>query len=126
MRVEKTVPLIAIVDNEASVRLSVDSLIRSAGYRTVAFESGAAFLDWDHKHEIGCLILDMDMPGLSGLDVQRRLTEMNYSIPIIFATGQGDEVREAALKQGTFAVLSKASCDEVLLKAIESALQSNR
>ena len=118
-----TVPRIAVVDDEASVRSAVDSLARSAGYRTVTFESGEAFLAWDQKIEIGCLILDIRMPGLSGLDVQRQLAELDYSIPIIFLTGHAGELQETALQQGAFAVLTKPSIFEDLLSTIESALR---
>ena len=120
-----TVPRIAIVDDEESVRSAIDSLARSAGYRTVTFESGEAFLAWDQKIEIGCLILDIGMPGLSGLDVQRQLTELKYSIPIIFLTGHAGELQETALQQGAFAVLTKPSIFEDLLSTIESALRSS-
>src|ERR1700676_687418 len=118
-----TVPRIAIVDDEESVRSAIDSLARSAGYRTVTFESGEAFLAWDQKIEIGCLILDIRMPGLSGLDVQRQLAELDYSIPIIFLTGHAGELQETALQQGAFAVLTKPSIFEDLLSTIESALR---
>jgi FixJ family two-component response regulator len=120
-----TLPLIAIVDDEESVRSAVDSLARSAGYRTVTFESGEAFLAWDQKNEIGCLILDIGMPGLSGLDVQRQLAELDYSIPIIFVTGHAGELQETALQQGAFAVLTKPSIFEDLLSTMESALRSS-
>ena len=121
---EALAPLIAIVDDEELVRAAMDSLIRSAGYRSVAFESGAAFLDVDHKQEIDCLILDIDLPGLNGLDVHRRLVEMNYSIPTIFVTGHAGDLRERALREGVFAVLAKTSSGEALLSAIGAALQS--
>ena len=122
---EATAPIIAIVDDEESVRVAMDSLIRSAGYRSLAFESGVAFLESNQKHEVRCLILDIDMPGLSGLDVQRRLAEMKCAIPTIFVTGRDGQFRETALKQGAFAVLAKMSSGEALLKVIEAALQSD-
>lgn len=123
MRVETIPPLIAIVDNEESVRIAMDSLVRSAGYRSVAFESGEAFLASLQKQEIRCLVLDIKMPGMNGLDVQRCLTEINCSIPIIFVTGEDAELRERALKQGAFAVLMKISSGGAVLSAIESALK---
>jgi FixJ family two-component response regulator len=126
MTVEATAPLIAIVDDDESFRSAVDSLLRSGGYRSVAFQSGAAFLDCDHKHEIGCLILDISMPGMNGLELQRRLAEMKSSIPIVFVTGHFPEWQETALKQGAFAFLEKTSSGGDLLKVIESALQSGR
>jgi FixJ family two-component response regulator len=122
MRFEATVPLIAIVDDDESVRSALDSLIRSAGYRSVTFESGAAFLDSDQDQEIGCLILDIDMPGLNGLDVQRRLAEINHSIPIIFVTGHDGELQRMALQKGAFAVIGKSCSGSALLQSIHSAL----
>jgi FixJ family two-component response regulator len=122
---EATAPIIAIVDDEESVRVAMDSLIRSAGYRRLAFEPGVAFLESTQKYEIRCLILDIDMPGLNGLDVRRRLAEMRCAIPTIFVTGRDGEFLERAPKQGAFAVLAKMSSGEALLKVIESALQSD-
>jgi two-component system, LuxR family, response regulator FixJ len=121
MRVGAIPPLIAIVDDEESVRIAMDSLVRSAGYRSVLFESGPAFLSGFQKQEIGCLILDLKMPGMTGLEVQRRLTKVHSSIPVIFVTGEdGDR----ALKLGAFVVLTKSASGEAILSAIESALRS--
>jgi FixJ family two-component response regulator len=125
MSFKGAVPLIAIVDDDESVRGALDSLVRSAGYRSVTFESGAAFLDSDRKQEIDCLILDIDMPGLNGLDVQRRLAGMNHSVPIIFVTGHEGKLQETALKQGAFALMGKGSIGRVLLESIELALKSS-
>jgi two-component system response regulator FixJ len=117
-------PLIAIVDDDQAIRAAVDSILRSAGYRSVVFESGIAFLDSRDKHEIGCLVLDMDMPRLNGLEVQRRLAEMGYLVPpTIFLTGNTGKLCERALKQGAVAVLRKTCSDEDLLSAIGFALQ---
>jgi FixJ family two-component response regulator len=122
---EAALPLIAIVDDEDSVRVSMDSLIRSAGYKTVMFESGEAFLAGFQKLKIGCILLDIRMPGINGLDVQRRLTEMKCSIPVIFLTAD-IELGARTHKYGAFAVLTKVSSGEAVLKAIESALGSAR
>jgi FixJ family two-component response regulator len=120
-------PLIAIVDHDEAIRAAVDSLLRSAGYRSVVFASGIAFLDSRDKHEIGCLVLDMDMPRLNGLEVQRRLAEMDYLIPpTIFLTGNMGKLCEKALKQGAVAVLRKTCSHEDLLNAISSALHPRR
>lgn len=127
MSVEANGPLIAIVDDDEAIRAAVESLIRSAGYRSVVFESGTAFLDSRDKQEIGCLVLDMDMPRLNGLQVQRRLAEMGYLVPpTIFLTGNMSKLSERALKQGAVAVLRKTCTDEDLLSAISFALQPLR
>ena len=117
------VPLIAVVDDEKPVRVALDSFLRSVGYRSVMFESGEAFLDSNIKEEISCLILDLEMPGLNGLEVQRQLVQMNCLIPpTIFFSGNDSELREQALKLGGFAVLNKTCRSEDLISAIATAL----
>jgi FixJ family two-component response regulator len=124
---QPAVPLIGIVDDDESVRDSISSLIRSAGYRSMVFASAEAFLNSDRIHETACLVLDIRMPGLSGLDLQRRLSDVRCPIPIIFVTAHADdEVRARALKQGAVAVLPKPFGVEALLGAIRSALESSR
>ena len=101
MRSEATAPLIAVVDDEESIRAAMDSRIRSAGYRSVLFESGTALLDYGPKHRIDCLILDISMPGMNGLVVQHRLARMKCSIPTIVTFGEYDgHLLKMALKQG--------------------------
>ncbi len=121
-----TAPLIAIVDDDAAVRLAMDGLVHSAGYLSVVFSSGAAFLASSLKQTIDCLILDIEMPGMDGLYVQRQLAAMHYSYPIIIVTGHEGEPREIAQKQGAFAVLPKTSSGEALLSVIKSALAASR
>jgi FixJ family two-component response regulator len=123
---DATAPLIAIVDDDASVRMAMGGLVRSAGYRSVMFGSGAEFLARHRRYEVDCLLLDIEMPGMDGLYVQRRLAAMNFSFPIIVVTGCDGEHREMAQKQGAFAVLPKASNGEALLSVIHSALQCRR
>jgi FixJ family two-component response regulator len=121
-----TAPIIGIVDDDEPVRDSLSSLIRSVGYRTVVFASAEAFLNSDRRHEPACLILDIRMPGMSGLELQRQLSDMKWSIPIIFLTAHGDdELRTRALRQGASAFLLKPFADEALLDAIRSALGSS-
>src|SRR5258708_7585650 len=122
------VPLIGIVDDDESVRDSISSLVRSAGFRSAVFASAEAFLNSDHRPEMDCLvlILDVRMPGLSGLELQRRLSEEKQSIPIIFVSAHAEQdVRATALEQGAVAFLSKPFNDEALLGAIQSAVQSS-
>jgi FixJ family two-component response regulator len=117
--------LIGIVDDDESVRTAIGSLIRSAGYRTALFASADAFLHSNQVHEIDCLIVDTQMPGLSGLELQRRLVALDQSHPIIVLCGHTDELRETALMQGAVAVFGKPFGDEALLAAVKSALASS-
>jgi FixJ family two-component response regulator len=118
-----TASVIGVVDDDESVREALSSLIRSAGYGCVVFESAEAFLDSEDMRRTDCNVLDNCMPGLSGLELQRRLREMNYLVPIIFVTAQeDDEIRSQALEQGAVAFLSKPCGEEDLLGAIRAAL----
>ena len=114
--------LIGIVDDHESSREGISSLLRSAGYSTVALESVEAFLDGDHRHEVHCLVLDIDMPGLGALELKRQLAQMNVSIPIIFVTGKENLLQAVALNEGAGAILGKPFNYEALLNAIRSSL----
>jgi FixJ family two-component response regulator len=124
MKTDTSVPLIAIVDGEEAARTAVDSLIRSAGYRSEMFESGIAFLDSKLGQGVSCLIVDLDMPGLNGLKLLRLLRMMNDLLPptIVF-TGSENGLRERGLRCGAIAVLDKPCREEDLLSAIARALQ---
>jgi len=124
MKYTKTIAVVGVVDDDESIRQSISSLLRSAGYRTILFASAEEFLNYDRKDETEFLVLDVRMPGLSGLELQRRLCELGRSIPILFVTGHvDDEVRTRALKQGAVGYLSKPFNGEDLLGAIQSALR---
>ncbi len=121
---EPTVSLIGVVDDDESVRDALDSLVRSAGYYCAVFPSAEAFLNSGSLDATDCMVLDVRMPGLSGLDLQRKIRAMNYGTPIIFVTGHADdEARARALRDGARAVLSKPFSEDALLGAIRSALQ---
>ena len=125
MKQKKILAVIGIVDDDESVRDSISSLLRSAGYKTESFESAEAYLNSDRASEPNCLLLDVRMPGLSGLQLQSELNHQKVSIPLIFITAHPDEqVRERALSEGAVAVLGKPFNDEVLLGAIDSAVGS--
>ena len=125
MKQKKILAVIGIVDDDESVRDSISSLLRSAGYKTESFESAEAYLNSDRDSEPHCLLLDVRMPGLSGLQLQSELNHQKVSIPVIFITAHPDEqVRERALSEGAVAVLGKPFNDEVLLGAIDSAVGS--
>ena len=116
--------LITIVHAGDSFCKALEGLIRSLGCRSLAFATAEAFLASSAKQEIACLILDLEMPGLSGLDVHYRLAQMNYLIPpTIFLAGNDNELSERALRQGAAAVLRRTSTGEDLLEAIRSALK---
>jgi FixJ family two-component response regulator len=115
--------LISIVDDDDSLRNSLANLIRSLGFRTQAFPSAEAFLSSGQARDTACLILDVRMPGMNGLDLQRRLMEMDRHIPIIFITSHADDdAREQALSRGAIGFLYKPCRQEDLLGAVEVAL----
>jgi FixJ family two-component response regulator len=117
-------PLIAVVDDDEAIRQAIDSLIRSAGYRAQVFASGEDFLHSKHRPGTACLIVDVRMPRMSGLDLQRRLTVANCRIPLIFITAHGDEdARHQAHSAGAVDFLYKPFNDETLLGAVHVALQ---
>jgi FixJ family two-component response regulator len=116
--------LIAIVDDDESVRESVSSLVRSAGFGTRVFASAEEFLNSAHLRDTACLILDLRMPGMSGLELQSRLSAADHRIPIIFITAQrGEGDRMQALKAGAVDFLHKPFSEKALLEAVDMALQ---
>ena len=123
---EATNELVYIVDDEAHVGEALSALMRSNGKRAQLFTSGQAFLDFARRDSCACLILDLKMPGLSGLEVQR-LISAKTSIPVIFLTGRGDipsTVR--AMKGGAVDFLTKPVDEEALLGSVERALRQDR
>lgn len=119
----KQATVIAVVEDDASVRESLRSLLASAGYSVLSFESATAFLAEREAHSISCLIVDAQMPVVSGLSLQSRLLAMNVTTPIIFVTGRANAVREKALERGAVAVLGKPFAADELLGAVQSALE---
>jgi len=118
------VPLISIVDDDDALRNSLDDLIRSLGFRTQGFPSAEAFLNSNYVHDTACLIVDVRMPGMDGLELQCRIIVNNWRIPIIFITSHADDVaRERALEAGAVAFLYKPFHEEELLNAIDAALK---
>lgn len=117
-------PLISIVDDDISIREAVNSLIKSVGFRAQTFASTEEFVQCDHLGEISCLILDVRLPGMSGLELQRHPAITTYRIPIVFISGLGDEtMRQQALDAGAVEFLYKPFSEESLLKAIDTALK---
>ncbi|MCI0660346.1 MAG: response regulator [Acidobacteria bacterium] len=118
-------PHISVVDDDNSVRKSLQGLIRSVGFAVNVFVSAEEFLKSEHLHSTDCLILDMRMPGMNGLELQRQLVAGNRKIPVIFIKALGDEsVRFQTLKAGAVDYLLKPFSEEALLKAINAALSS--
>ena len=115
--------LISIVDDDDFLRNSLNNLLRSVGMRTHGFSSADEFLNSNELHNTDCLILDVRMPGMSGLDLQRQLRASNSRIPIVFITSHADdEARGRAIAAGAVAFLYKPCRKETLLEAINSAL----
>ena len=116
--------LISVVDDDDSVRESLQCLIRSFGFAVEAFASAEEFLTSDRLRDTRCLILDVRMPGMNGIELQRRLVASHHEIPVIFITAHGDEAaRSQALRDGAVGYLLKPFTEEALLSAIHAALK---
>ena len=120
-------PIVFIVDDDASVREALKSLIRSVGLDVELFGSATEFLETQRPDAPSCLVLDVRLPGISGLDLQHRLADANVHIPIIIITGHGDiPMSVRAMKAGAIEFLTKPFRDQDLLDAIQVALERNR
>ena len=118
--------IVFVVDDDISVRESLELLLKTAGWRTETFESAKAFLSRPRPTIPCCLVLDVSLPGLSGLDLQKQLTERT-EMPIIFITGYGDvPMTVQAMKAGAVEFLTKPFKEDVLLAAIQSAVERSR
>jgi FixJ family two-component response regulator len=116
--------LISIIDDDESVRRTTALLIESLGFRAAAFESAEKFLSSDHLNDASCLIVDVRMPGMNGLQLQSQLAATGSRIPIIFITAYDDKAsRQRAIQAGAAAFLGKPFTDEELLQWIRSALR---
>jgi FixJ family two-component response regulator len=119
--------IILVVDDDVSVREALGSLIRSAGLRVETFASAQEFLTRPQADVPSCLVLDVRLPGLSGLDLQKRMAEVNLEIPIVFITGHGDVPTSVqAMKAGALEFLTKPFADRDLLDAIQEAIKRDR
>jgi len=120
-------PIVFVLDDDKSVRDGLQSLIRSVGLRVETFASAQEFLAAKRPQAPACLVLDVRLPGLSGLDLQLKLTEANLQIPIIFITGHGDiPMSVRAMKEGAHEFLTKPVRGQDLLDAIQKAIASDR
>ena len=119
-------PTVFVIDDDASVRKSLSRLLRSAGYTIETFSSAQEFLGREHFNGIGCLLLDVQMPGLTGMDLQEELNRADYHMPIIFITGHGNiPMSVEAMKKGAVDFLTKPFDDKELLQAIEKAIEKD-
>jgi len=117
-------PRIAIVDDDQSVRDALENLISSVGFEVRLFASGEAFLDSDAPLQTDCAVLDLRLPGINGLELQRRMAADGQRTPVVIITAQGDnKTRAEAVAAGAVAFLKKPFKEEVLLAAIDSALK---
>jgi len=120
---EQVRQLICVVDDDECVREAMTSLLKAHGFTCRCFSSGSEFLDSPDLGQTGCLILDLCLSGMSGLELQRRLAARNHPIPSIFITSHGTpETREEALRAGAVAFLSKPFSEDALLNSIRQAL----
>jgi FixJ family two-component response regulator len=122
------VPLIYVVDDDESVRESLDGLLRSVGFAVKVFASAEEFLNSDHLCDTDCLLLDVRMPGMNGIDLHRHLVASHCEIPVIFITAHGSEegVRSQAFRNGAVDYLIKPLNEDTVLNAVHTALSSKR
>jgi FixJ family two-component response regulator len=120
-------PIVFIIDDDRSMRQAIQDLVESVGLRAESFATGEEFLNKKRPSDPSCLVLDVRLPQMSGLDFQRRLNEMGIHIPIIFITAHGDvPMSVRALKSGAVDFLTKPFREQDLLDAIQQALQRDR
>lgn len=117
--------LVVLVDDDESLRESLPELLKELGFAVQTFSSGAEFLASDYIRDAKCVILDVAMPGMSGLDVQRELKRRGQNIPVVFMTGHADEnCRSEIIRQGAADCLFKPFTEAALLHAITTALRA--
>ena len=125
MVTQGTTKFVAIVDDDDSMRDALNGLLKAVGLPARAFASAEEFLKSGQQHETSCLIADIRMPGMSGLELQAQLNDERCRIPIIFITAHGDaKMRMQALRAGAVEFLSKPFDEEVLLESVRAALES--
>lgn len=123
MATEQNRKIVVVIDDDESYRLALQRLVKSAGLPVQSFGSAEAFLDSGQQHKTGCLIADIRMPGMSGLDLQAKLNSDHCPIPTIFITAHGDEtMRLQAMRGGAVTFFAKPFDGETLLEAVRLAL----
>jgi FixJ family two-component response regulator len=122
-KMDESAGRVFVVDNDASVCRGLSRLLHSAGYETESFHSATDYLEREHFDDVGCLVLDIHMPPLSGIELQLRLNEQRSDLPIIFLTGHGDlPMGIKAMRRGAEDFLTKPVDEEALLDAVQRAL----
>jgi FixJ family two-component response regulator len=117
--------LVAIVDDDESMRNALHGLMRAVGFQARTFASAEEFLESDDRRRTGCLIADIRMQGMSGLELQAALNASHSSVPTIFITAHGDEkMRKQALRSGALEFIAKPFDDEALIASVRAALES--
>lgn len=125
MATQGKIKLVAIVDDDDSMRCALQGLLKSAELSAQSFASAEEFLNSGQQQQVACLIADIRMPGMSGLELQAKLNAERCRIPIIFITAHGDEkMRLLALRAGAVEFMAKPFNDEVLLESVRAALES--
>jgi FixJ family two-component response regulator len=125
MAIQGKAKMVAIVDDDDMMRTALLGLLKSAGLLAQAFASADEFLRSGHQHDTACLITDIRMPGMSGLELQAQLNANNCRIPTIFITAHGDaKMRMQAMRAGAVEFLAKPFDDEALLESVRAALES--
>src|SRR6266853_2294420 len=123
MAIEGKTKLVAIVDDDDLMRSALQGMLKAVGWPAQAFASAEEFLDSGQQHQTACLIADISMPGMSGLELQGKLNAERCRIPTIFITAHGDEkMRMQALRAGAVEFMAKPFDDEVLLDSVRAAL----
>jgi FixJ family two-component response regulator len=123
----RSAPTVFIIDDDADVRSSIQGLLKSAGIQSQSFEKAEAFLEIKESDGPSCLVLDVSLPGVSGLELQRKLIDAGVRIPIIFLTGHGDiPMTVKALKSGAIEFMTKPFVDQDLLNAIQQAFERDQ
>jgi FixJ family two-component response regulator len=120
---QRKLSFIAIVDDDDAVRTALRGLMKAVGLQARSFASAEEFLESGQQHHTACLITDIRMPGMSGLELQAKLNRDRYHIPTIFITGHGDErTRMQALRAGALEFLTKPFDDQILLDSVRAVL----
>lgn len=118
------IAIIAIVEDDDPLRDALESILKAAGYSVDKFASAESFLECADRQQTNCLILDIRLPGMSGIELQQRLREASFAVPIVFVTAHGDaSIRETVIRAGAAGFLTKPVRSETLLASIRAAME---
>lgn len=123
-RIPANIGVVAIVEDDDPLRDALASILKAAGFSVDKFASAEAFLESAERHRTNCLVLDVRLPGMSGIELQRRLMEVDMAVPIIFVTAHADDtVRDLVMRAGAASFLTKPVRSEMLLVTIRDAIE---